>query len=35
MIAHLNELEQQLDLNDTSPDSLSLRQALTFSERSD
>ncbi|MCX0501246.1 GntR family transcriptional regulator [Erwinia billingiae] len=35
MIAHLNELEQQLDLNDTSPDSLSLRQALTLSERQD
>ncbi len=31
MIAHLNELEQQLDLNDSSPDTLSLRQALTLS----
>lgn len=31
MIDHLNELEQQLDLNDASPDALSLRQALTFS----
>ncbi|MGB9097696.1 GntR family transcriptional regulator [Erwinia sp.] len=31
MIDHLNELEQQLDLNDSSPDSLSLRQALTVS----
>ncbi|KGT92401.1 GntR family transcriptional regulator [Erwinia typographi] len=29
MIAHLNELEQQLDLNDSSPDTLSLRQALS------
>ncbi|MCU5772086.1 GntR family transcriptional regulator [Erwiniaceae bacterium BAC15a-03b] len=31
MIAHLNELEQQLDLADAAPDQLNLRQALLTS----